>query len=421
MKKQRLSPIASWSIWAVGLLLGTGIVTRQHLLVGFRTDNTGMCYVIAAISLVGMAMSLLAALKLQSEWSVLRKVTASGALPATASKSGLVAVFKKLEGYKATGEAVDAFAVIDSYHAQHNSRVRSVSILAALVISMGLLGTVVGLIMSISGLGNMVENIGLSRNTMMEALKATVAGMGTAFYTTYYGAMAGMVLRAVAGSQLNALSELCAEAAEYAATHLATKSASQEERLDQQMAKVVASFENMQKQIDTLTLRIADGVEISMAKLGESIGAAGKHAMEATQGCIQGMTAEMNRFNGEVGASFGTFRQSVEKAGEEVRSAIGWVNSSIAQSGEALNGAFGGLNATINKAGEDVGTSFASLNESVAQAGDAVSGSLADFKLSVDGTSLELKEAVGELHGAISQATGEMVTMAKAKLDTDAV
>ncbi len=38
----------------------------------------------------------------------------------------------------------------------------------------------------------------------------------------------------------------------------------------------------------------------------------------------------------------------------------------------------------------------------------------------MDGTSLELKDAVGELHAAIDQATGEMVTMAKARLDTEA-
>lgn len=49
-----------------------------------------------------------------------------------------------------------------------------------------------------------------------------------------------------------------------------------------------------------------------------------------------------------------------------------------------------------------------------------MAGSLADFKLSIDGTSTELNGAVGELHSAISQATGEMVVMAHAKLDTEA-
>jgi hypothetical protein len=436
--KTKIKPIVSWSIWAGGLSLVMGIVTRKQLIAGFQSDETGMSFVIAALFGAGLVASFLAAKKLHSEWAVLAEINQTNKIPASKGPNDLSSVFNNLKNFKTKGETVDVHTAIDTYHSKHNSRVRSVSIMAALVISMGLLGTVVGLIMSISGLGSMVENIGLSRGTMMEALKATVSGMGTAFYTTFFGALGGLILRAVAVSQLNSLSELCAEAAEYADQHLVAKLESKEEELNIQVSKVIASFGAMQQEIETITSRLSDAFETTMRSFGEALAGAGESAMEATKECINGMTDQMAVFGSEIGTSFGAFNESIEQAGNDVRTAIGSVNSSIEESGTALQGAFAGLNETIGKSGEDVSAAFVGLNEtigkagdhveesfeslngSVKQAGDTVAGSLADFKLAVDGTSIELNEAVGELHTAISQATGEMVTMAKAKLDTEA-
>lgn len=436
--KTKIKPIVSWSIWAGGLSLIMGIVTRNHLMAGFTADKMGMSYVIAAFFGAGLVVSFLAAKQLHKEWGVLADINRTNKLPKSKSPGDLASVFQKLQSYKEKGETVDPHAAIDTYHSKHNSRVRSVSIMAALVISMGLLGTVIGLIMSISGLGSMVENIGLSRTTMMEALKMTVSGMGTAFYTTFFGAMGGLILRAVAVSQLNSLSELCAEAAEYADRNLVAKLQSKEEELNQQVSKVIESFGHMQEEIESITDKLTASFETTMKSFGDSLAEAGDHAMVATKECINGMTDQMALFGSEVGTSFGHFNEEIEKAGGEVRTAItsvndaieksgdelhesfAGVNDTLAKSGESVSEAFENLNATIGTSGEGVTSAFESLNGSVVAAGDTVAGSLADFKLSVDGTASELNDAVGELHGAISQATGEMVTMAKAKLDTEA-
>ena len=239
----KIKPIISWGIWAIGLSLVMGFVTRNFILAGFRADETGMSYVIAALFVFGLAASFRAAMQLHSEWDMLDRVVKTKQVPPTNGKSGLSDIFNKLSDYKRQGQIVDIHTAIDTYHAGHNSRVRSISIMAALLISMGLLGTIIGLIMAISGLGGMVENIGLSRTTMMGALKATVAGMGTAFYTTFFGALGGLILRAVAVSQLNSLSELCAAATEYADTNLTAKLESKEEELNQQISTVIMRFE----------------------------------------------------------------------------------------------------------------------------------------------------------------------------------
>lgn len=400
--KTKIKPIVSWGIWAVGLSLVMGVVTRKFILAGFRADETGMSFVIAALFVGGLVASFRAAMQLQSEWGVLNRVSKTRQVPLANGKSGLADIFNKLADHKRIGETVNVQAAIDTYHAGHNSRVRSVSIMAALLISMGLLGTIIGLIMAISGLGGMVENIGLSRATMMDALKTTVAGMGTAFYTTFFGALGGLILRAVAVSQLNSLSELCAAAAEYADFNLIAKLANKEEELNQQVSKVVASFENMQREIDSLTHRIAGSIETTMTRFGDALETAGQCALEATEKCFGGMTEQMAALGGEARQSFGVLNGAIETSGAE------------------MSRSFSSLNASIEKSGAGVVESFGGLNSSVNEAGNTVAGSLADFRLSIDNTSSELDGAVAELKTAINQATGVMATMTAAKLDTEA-
>jgi hypothetical protein len=208
--------------------------------------------------------------------------------------------------------------------------------------------------------------------------------------------------------------------------------------MNEQVSRLISTVENMQVQIDSLTISIAASIESAMTKFGESIESVGQTAMDSTSEAISGMTNKMGTFGSTIEESLSSYNEQIVKAGEDTRTAIGTVNVSIQKSGDDLHESFSSLNGTINKAGEGVKESFEgmnghiceagekvteafdSLNGCVYQASDSVAGSLADFKLSVDGTAIELNEAVGELHGAINQATGEMVTMAKAKLDTEA-
>ncbi|QBG49085.1 hypothetical protein EGM51_17395 [Verrucomicrobia bacterium S94] len=419
--KTKMTPMVSWSVWAVGLSLVMGLVTRHHLIAGFSADKTGMSYVITALFLAGLVVSFLSAKKLHDEWDVLSHINRTNALPKSNNRNDIASVFQRLSEDKEKGEPVDIHTAIDTYHSKHNSRVRSVSIMAALVISMGLLGTVVGLIMSISGLGAMVENIGLSKEGMMDAMRQTFSGMGTAFYTTFFGALAGLILRAVAVSQLNSLSELCSEAAEYADRNLAVKLESHEEALNQQVTKLISSFEHMQIEINALTGRISESIQDSLSMFRTSITEVGEHAMSTTREAVTGMTEQMGAFNESIEESLNSYNALIAEAGTGVQESISTVSEAIVRSGETLEESFDTLNETLAESGRKIDDSFDGLGNAVQQAGNAVSGSLADFKLSVDDTALELNDAVGKLHASISEATGEMVSMNKAKLDAEAL
>jgi gas vesicle protein len=434
-----------------------GIVTREQLIKGFQADSTGMSAVIAAVFAAGLVISFLAARQLHSEWQILTKIWETGNIPKAKRESDLAAVFGKLARFKEKGEEVDIYAAIDTYHSRHNSRVRSVSILAALVISMGLLGTVVGLIMSISGLGGMVENIGLSRTTLMTALKATVAGMGTAFYTTFFGALGGLILRAVAVSQLNSLSELCAEATEYATAHLKAKLESKEEELNKKVSKVIAGFDGMQKEIEAITGRLTKSFESIMSSFGDALAEAGNHAMVASKDCVAGMAEQVAAEVGkEISSSFVAFNKSMDLASKDVRKTFRSINTSISRYGDKLDKTFEGVDQVvqngsgeikesfdefkelIKQASEDVHDAFGIISQRLASNGDQVvesfncitdavnestdmvGESLADFKLSLDASAQSLKDSAGNLHSAISSATGEIKSLSEARLNAEA-
>jgi hypothetical protein len=70
-------------------------------------------------------------------------------------------------------------------------RLRPIVMMTGLLITLGLIGTVVGLIALISNMGDLVA--GNDAESMIVGIQAVLAGMGTAFYTTLLGAIFGGV------------------------------------------------------------------------------------------------------------------------------------------------------------------------------------------------------------------------------------
>ena len=60
-----------------------------------------------------------------------------------------------------------------------------------IMITLGLIGTITGLIISITGLENVMTSLNDSGTDIIPGLKQALSGMGTAFYTTLFGAILG--------------------------------------------------------------------------------------------------------------------------------------------------------------------------------------------------------------------------------------
>jgi len=71
---------------------------------------------------------------------------------------------------------------------------RFISLLGSMMITMGLIGTVLGLTITLTGLNGALENVDSDGMSVLIGLREAMSGMGLAFYTTLLGSIMGGVL-----------------------------------------------------------------------------------------------------------------------------------------------------------------------------------------------------------------------------------
>lgn len=94
------------------------------------------------------------------------------------------------------------------------SRIRLMESAASILVTAGLIGTIVGLIASVAGLDNVMSSIGKDQDQMLRGFRETISGMSTAFYTTLVGAALG-------GIGIRILTNVVESNAEFLVGHLA--------------------------------------------------------------------------------------------------------------------------------------------------------------------------------------------------------
>lgn len=91
-------------------------------------------------------------------------------------------------------------ALIEVLHARLAARNRTVELFASVLITLGLIGTIVGLIISIGGLGGVLKADNSDSAQLLAEMSTTFDGLGTAFVTTLLGALFGGVILRILGS-----------------------------------------------------------------------------------------------------------------------------------------------------------------------------------------------------------------------------
>lgn len=94
------------------------------------------------------------------------------------------------------------------------ARTRIVDFCSSILVTLGLVGTIIGLIRSADGLGDVFLAMSQGNTTIMEGVKEALGGMGVAFYTTLMGAVLG-------GVCLRLLSNLVDVNTEHIVSHIA--------------------------------------------------------------------------------------------------------------------------------------------------------------------------------------------------------
>jgi len=88
----------------------------------------------------------------------------------------------------------DMETLLATSFASHNRISDFVQLIGNLLITIGLVGTVLGMTLTMSGLNSALSAIGEDQRLVLEGVEHAMAGMGVAFYTTLLGSIFGGVL-----------------------------------------------------------------------------------------------------------------------------------------------------------------------------------------------------------------------------------
>jgi len=108
-------------------------------------------------------------------------------------------------------------ALVNVEFAVYRRTAHALEVIGNLLITLGLVGTVVGLTLTLTGLTGSLEALGQDQEQLLRGLRSAMGGMGTAFYTTLLGSVLGGVLLRVYGhidengvdSLENSLTRIC--------------------------------------------------------------------------------------------------------------------------------------------------------------------------------------------------------------------
>ncbi len=212
--KGAATPIKTWLGWSIIVLGAFLLLTWEYFVAGFSSDTSRISHLLLLFFFFGFFSSLRSAIYLQKEFRSLASISENrgGILGVSSDAARLFRSAKELID---EGERVDIKNLISIYEMKLGIHIRNVSVISGMLITIGLLGTVIGLIITVGGLSTVLEAAGNDYEEMISGMNRTVMGMGTAFYTTFFGGLLGGVVLRVLGSELEkSASQLVAETME---------------------------------------------------------------------------------------------------------------------------------------------------------------------------------------------------------------
>jgi hypothetical protein len=202
MNQKPFRTLMLWAIWAA-----TAIITYFTLYRGVdvwafvQTDQSRITWLIIGLFVFGIIGSFILTIFITLEAVVANHVdecVSSQGLKAVGKLPRRRSIGRFFTALRTTTEAsngnVDIEALLTSELATYQRISHSIDVIGNLLITLGLIGTVAGLTLVLTGLTGSLEALGHDSEMMLSGLRKAMAGMGTAFYTTLLGAVLGGVL-----------------------------------------------------------------------------------------------------------------------------------------------------------------------------------------------------------------------------------
>lgn len=190
--------------WTIPMLSFFSLVLYPHFQAGLESDASGFSYIILFVFFIGVVGSLIQAWMIKTD--AIQFVLCQSALQTKDSLEAfslnrisskltpLVKLLKICKNYNSKQLNPDVNAMVENYAYRRSRFNKTLSSFSSILVTLGLIGTIIGLINSISGLKHVINSVGASKVELIQGMKSTMEGMGTAFYTTFFGALLGGII-----------------------------------------------------------------------------------------------------------------------------------------------------------------------------------------------------------------------------------
>lgn len=213
-----------WIAWsAAAIIIYAGIYHDTEVLEFVRNDPTRITWAIIGLFGVGILTSFILTILLTLETLSVDK------LEVIARRSGWLGIdytdkkmcvsnyFDSLKTVVDNNGELNVEALVEVEFSIYRRSAHALEVIGNLLITLGLVGTVVGLTLTLTGLTSSLEALGQDQEQLLRGLRGAMGGMGTAFYTTLLGSVLGGVLLRVFAhidengidSLENALTRIC--------------------------------------------------------------------------------------------------------------------------------------------------------------------------------------------------------------------
>lgn len=190
-----------WVIWAAAaIIIYSSLYHDTEVWAFVKQDPSRITWAIIALFGLGVLASFILTLILTLEsikvdqLEGIAKQQGWMGIAETDKKRCVANFFRSLRTIVANNGELNIEALVDVEFSVYQRTAHALEIIGNLLITLGLVGTVVGLTLTLTGLTGSLEALGHDQDQLLAGLRGAMSGMGTAFYTTLLGSVLGGVL-----------------------------------------------------------------------------------------------------------------------------------------------------------------------------------------------------------------------------------
>ena len=201
MNQKPFRTLMLWSIWAAtAIVVYITLYSDTNVWQFIEQDSSKVTWLILGLFVLGLVGSFALTLMVTQEAyraQQLENAAREGGLNAISVGSLKRAADRFFQSLKSTLDSKgqpQVETLLDVELAVYGRISHTVEVIGNLLITLGLIGTVMGLTLTLTGLTGSLDALGHDQEQLLAGLRKAMSGMGTAFYTTLLGAVLGGVL-----------------------------------------------------------------------------------------------------------------------------------------------------------------------------------------------------------------------------------